>query len=55
MKRTSHCAAALLLGASASWLAFAGAAAQGFVPVTDATLANPAPGDWLMLNRTYDE
>ena len=26
-----------------------------FVPVTDAVLANPDPGDWLHLSRTYDE
>ncbi len=31
------------------------AQAQTFVPVTDQTLANPDPADWLMLNRTYDE
>src|SRR5205823_1705843 len=31
--------------------------AQGneFKPVTREMLANPAPGDWLMFNRTYDE
>ncbi len=26
---------------------------QNFVPVTDATLRNPAPGDWLMLRHDY--
>src|SRR5215468_2156244 len=26
-----------------------------FKPVTREMLANPPPGDWLMLNRTYDE
>ena len=26
---------------------------QGFVPVTDQTLRNPAPGDWLMLRHDY--
>jgi alcohol dehydrogenase (cytochrome c) len=31
------------------------APAQGFVPVTDAVLANPDPADWLMMNRTFDE
>ena len=25
-----------------------------FVPVTDEMLRNPDPGDWLMMNRTYD-
>lgn len=28
--------------------------AGGFKPVTDATLLNPSPGDWLMFSRTYD-
>ena len=27
---------------------------SGFVPVTDAMLRNPAPGDWLMWRRTLD-
>ena len=27
---------------------------DGFVPVTDATLQDPAPGDWLMWRRTLD-
>ena len=26
-----------------------------FTPVTDAMLQNPNPGDWLMINRTFDE
>ena len=25
-----------------------------FVPITDKTLLNPAPEDWLMYSRTYD-
>ena len=29
-------------------------AADGFVPVTDAMLQDPAPGDWLMWRRTLD-
>jgi alcohol dehydrogenase (cytochrome c) len=28
---------------------------NGFEPVTRDMLVNPPPGDWLMLNRTYDE
>jgi alcohol dehydrogenase (cytochrome c) len=28
---------------------------EGFQPVTSEVLANPPPGDWLMINRTYDE
>ena len=27
---------------------------EGFTPVTDATLADPDPGDWLSYRRTYD-
>ena len=29
--------------------------AAEFRPVTEETLLNPDPGDWLMINRTYDE
>ena len=25
-----------------------------FVPISDAVLQNPAPGDWLMWRRTFD-
>src|SRR5262249_26053547 len=32
-----------------------GAQTADFKPVTREMLANPPPGDWLMLNRTYDE
>src|SRR6266511_3016604 len=32
-----------------------GAQTGDFKPVTREMLANPSPGDWLMLNRTYDE
>src|SRR5687767_7485081 len=34
----------------------AGVVAQrpAFVPITDKTLLNPAPEDWLMYSRTYD-
>ncbi len=31
----------------------AGAQGEGFVPVTDAVLANPAPGDWLRWRRDH--
>ena len=45
-----------MMVASASVNAFAtNAAAQTFVPVTEATLASPDPADWLMMNRTFDE
>ncbi len=37
------------------WWAFAGAAwAVEYSPVTDARLAEPEPGNWLMYRRTYD-
>ena len=49
----------LLVGAALSALAPAAAGAQpepdaAFVPVTDAMLEDPAPGDWLMWRRTPD-
>src|SRR5258708_5684863 len=31
------------------------AQSRDFRPVTDQVLANPDPGDWLMLNRTFDQ
>jgi len=56
MKRNSHRLLAILFGASASIAAlYSGASAQSFVPVTDAMLNNPAPADWLMVSRTYDQ
>src|SRR3954470_17567046 len=56
MIRLSSCIAAA--GALSFLGAFATqAAAQGtdFKPVTEDVLANPDPGDWLMLNRTFDQ
>ncbi len=49
----------LFVGAAMSALAPVAASAQpesdaAFVPVTDAMLENPAPGDWLMWRRTPD-
>ena len=49
----------LLVGAALSALAPVAAGAQpeadaAFVPVTDAMLEHPAPGDWLMWRRTPD-
>ena len=37
-------------------LGFGAVSAQrpAFVPITDKTLLNPAPEDWLMYSRTYD-
>jgi alcohol dehydrogenase (cytochrome c) len=29
--------------------------AAQFIPVTDSVLANPDPGDWLMINRTFNQ
>ena len=44
-------AAALLMATGGAALA---QPADGFVPVTDAMLEDPAPGDWLMWRRTLD-
>ncbi len=49
----------LLVGAALAALAPVPAGAQpeaaaAFVPVTDAMLENPAPGDWLLWRRTLD-
>src|ERR1700759_586692 len=33
----------------------ANAQVADFKPVTEEVLANPDPGDWLMLNRTFDQ
>ena len=33
----------------------ASAQVADFKPVTEATLANPDPADWLMISRTFDE
>lgn len=48
-----HVGRALLLSLVAS-VATVDADDHAFVPVNDATLANPDPGDWLMYSRTYD-
>jgi glucose dehydrogenase len=50
LKRTI-CVAALLT----TWATLAFAQIGDFKPVTDEVLANPDPGDWLMLNRTFDQ
>jgi alcohol dehydrogenase (cytochrome c) len=56
MTPASRYIAAILLSTSAAIAgSSAGAFAQGFVPVTPEVLANPAPSDWLMMNRSYDE
>ena len=48
--------ASLFAAALVSMLATPSGAQTGdFKPVTREMLANPPPGDWLMLNRTYDE
>src|SRR5262245_51891634 len=48
-------ASLLAAGALVSMLASPVCAQTDFRPVTREMLANPNPGDWLMLNRTYDE
>jgi alcohol dehydrogenase (cytochrome c) len=52
MIRLPFCIAAAALSAFAM---HASAQVRDFKPVTREMLANPHPGDWLMLNRTYDE
>src|SRR5205807_3307571 len=49
--RASTCVAALLCALATP----AAAQMSQFQPVTDAVLANPEPGDWLMINRTFDQ
>ena len=39
---------------SAQRAAGAGEGSSPFVPITDKTLLNPAPEDWIMYSRTYD-
>jgi PQQ-dependent dehydrogenase (methanol/ethanol family) len=50
--RTTSCIAAALLSVFAT---HAAAQTGAFRPVTEATLANPDPADWLMMNRTFDQ
>src|SRR5436309_1755205 len=52
MIRATSCIAAAVLSALATH-AFAQVAE--FRPVTEATLANPDPADWLHMNRTFDQ
>jgi alcohol dehydrogenase (cytochrome c) len=52
MTRASSCLAAAFLAAFATQ---ASAQVGDFKPVTREMLVNPDAGDWLMLNRTYDE
>jgi alcohol dehydrogenase (cytochrome c) len=52
MRRASSCIAAMLLGVLATQAHAQGPAVE---PVTRDVLTNPPPGDWLMINRTYDE
>ena len=57
MIRARYYAAAAILGAFAAVPFTPSLLAQAptFRPVTDAVLANPAPADWLMINRTFDQ
>jgi len=52
MLRISSCVTAAVLG-----ILYTAASAQiaDFKPVSEATLANPDPADWLMISRTFDE
>ena len=49
MKRISWLIAAVFVAGIA-----VSAQRPAFVPITDKTLLNPAPEDWLMYSRTYD-
>ena len=51
----SHFVAASLVAAVAAAGPGIVAQTRSFVPVTAATLANPDPGDWLHISRTYDQ
>ena len=57
MTRARYYAVAAILGvfAAAPFTPSLFAQAPPFRPVTDAMLANPDPGDWLMINRTFDQ
>ena len=59
MPETCFNAGTLRISAAAALVAFAAGTAPAqpagdFVPVTDAMLQEPAPGDWLMWRRTLD-
>ena len=51
MLKTTTCVAALLCAVAT----LAGAQMPQFQPATEAVLTNPDPGDWLMINRTFDQ
>jgi alcohol dehydrogenase (cytochrome c) len=55
MMTKSHFVAASLVAAVAAAGPGIVAQTRSFVPVTAATLANPDPGDWLHISRTYDQ
>jgi len=50
IRASSSIAAAVLVAATTCALA-----QDGFEPITRETLQNPPAGDWLMINRTYDD
>jgi len=57
MKRHGLAAATVLASAALAMPMASGLLAQGrtFVPVSQATLANPDPSDWLHISRTYNQ
>src|SRR6185503_18717530 len=56
MMTTRFLIAAIAAGMTVCALSISGAAqTEGFVPVTQAMLAQPDPADWLHISRTYDE
>jgi PQQ-dependent dehydrogenase (methanol/ethanol family) len=54
MRRSFLTLASLALAITAATTAAAQTGERAFVPVTDAMLKNPAPGDWLMWRRTLN-
>ena len=54
MRGLLFAAAVVVVGLAGAAAAGAQAPGDGFVPVTDAMLQDPAPGDWLMWRRTLD-
>jgi PQQ-dependent dehydrogenase (methanol/ethanol family) len=54
MRRSFFTLASVVLAITAATSATAQTGERSFVPVTDAMLKNPAPGDWLMWRRTLN-
>jgi alcohol dehydrogenase (cytochrome c) len=55
IRRTLTCVALLALAAMLVSTTVAQNTVEGFVPITDEILLNPADGDWIHWRRTYDQ